>query len=268
MKVQVLVSAMHQTDHSLLDKMNIQTDAIIINQCDRNEIEELIYKGNAVKFLSLKERGVGLSRNNALMRATDEICLFSDEDASYVDNYADIIIHAFEAQPDADIIVFNVPSMNPERPTYTIPKRGRVRWYSCLKYGAVKIAARTESIKRANVYFSLLFGGGAKYSAGEDSLFLAECLKKGLKIYADPAVIGHVKQECSSWFKGVDDKYFIDKGVFFAFLSKRWAKLLCLQYMLRHREEVEAYKSFPEVYDLMVRGAKDIKTTKGEKNGS
>ena len=34
MKLQVLVSCMHQQDYSLLEKMNIQTDAIIINQCD------------------------------------------------------------------------------------------------------------------------------------------------------------------------------------------------------------------------------------------
>jgi hypothetical protein len=260
MKMQVLVSAMHQTDHSLLDKMNIQTDAIIINQCDRNEIEEFEYKGNSIKFLSLKERGVGLSRNNALMRATAEICLFSDEDTSYVENYAEIISRSFEEQPDADIIVLNVPSTNPDRPVYIIPKPSRVRLYNCLKYGAVKIAVRTESLRRANVYFSLLFGGGAKYCAGEDSLFLAECLKKGLKVYANPSVIGYVKQDSSSWFKGYDDKYYMDKGVFFAFLSKKWAKLLCLQYVIRHKKEVEIYKPWPKVYGLMVRGAKNINT--------
>ena len=37
--VQVLVAAMNQTDHSLLDRMNIQSDAIIGNQCDYNSGE-------------------------------------------------------------------------------------------------------------------------------------------------------------------------------------------------------------------------------------
>lgn len=31
MTLQVLVAAMHQTDHSLLEKMNIQSDAMIDN---------------------------------------------------------------------------------------------------------------------------------------------------------------------------------------------------------------------------------------------
>ena len=52
MRVQVLVSTMHQTDHSLLEKMNIQTDAIIVNQCDENKIEEFKYNGHTIKWFS------------------------------------------------------------------------------------------------------------------------------------------------------------------------------------------------------------------------
>ena len=48
MTLQVLVATMHQTDHSLLEKMNIQSDAIVINQCDRNEIERFTYKGHNI----------------------------------------------------------------------------------------------------------------------------------------------------------------------------------------------------------------------------
>jgi len=96
---------MHQNDHSLLEKMNIQSDAIIGNQCNRNEIEEFNYNGNTIKYLSFPERGVGLNRNNALMRATADICLFADDDVRYVDNYKDIIIEAFEQNPKADMIV-------------------------------------------------------------------------------------------------------------------------------------------------------------------
>ena len=70
MKLQVLVATMHQKDYSLLDKMNIQTDAIVINQCDEYRFEEFEYKGKKIKWYSMKERGIGLSRNTALMRQT------------------------------------------------------------------------------------------------------------------------------------------------------------------------------------------------------
>lgn len=114
MDLQVLVSTMHQVDHSLLEKMNISSDSIIINQCNRNEVENFQYCGFDIKFISYDERGIGLSRNNALMRASADICLFSDEDVKYVDDYKNIIVRAFEENPRADIIIFNVVSTNLE----------------------------------------------------------------------------------------------------------------------------------------------------------
>jgi glycosyltransferase involved in cell wall biosynthesis len=259
MNLQVLVSTMHQIDHSLLEKMNIQSDAIVINQCDRNEIEEFEYKGHLIKLLSFAERGVGLSRNNALMRSTAEICLFADDDVIYENGYRERIINEFSNNPKVDIIVFNVPSTNVERVGYVIKKSKRVRFYNCLRYGTFQIAARVDSLRKANICFSLLFGGGAKYSAGEDSLFMADCIKKGLIVHASPEIIGKVTHAESTWFKGYTDKYFIDKGVFFACLSKRWAKLLCLQFAIRHRVLYIQHKTLGEACKLMFEGIKEFR---------
>lgn len=259
MKLQVLVSTMHQTDSSLLNKMNIQSDAIVINQCDRNEFEDFTYNGYKVFFLSFKERGIGLSRNNALMRSTADIALFADDDVVYVNNYKELILKAFEENKNADILLFNVPSKNPDRPTYLITKNKRVRWFNCQRYGTVKMAVRTKKVKQANIFFSLLFGGGAKYSSGEDCFFLTECIRKGLKVYTVPQVIGYVNQEDSTWFKGYTEKYFIDKGVFFACLYRQWAFLFCLQYLIRHPEEYSKDRGFIEVLKLMISGIKEMR---------
>ena len=65
----MLVATMNQNDYSLLNKMNIQTDIIVGNQCAINKVEEFKYRGNNVRWYSFSEKGVGLNRNNALMRA-------------------------------------------------------------------------------------------------------------------------------------------------------------------------------------------------------
>ena len=49
-KIEVLVAAMHRTNTSLYNEMNIQTDAVIINQCDRFERTVSTINGNRVKF--------------------------------------------------------------------------------------------------------------------------------------------------------------------------------------------------------------------------
>ena len=69
MKIQTLIVTTGQTDHSLLEKMNVQTDTIVGNQCDRNEVEIFEYNGYGIRWISMCERGVGLNRNTVMRTA-------------------------------------------------------------------------------------------------------------------------------------------------------------------------------------------------------
>ena len=120
MKIQVLIATMNQKDHNLLKKMNISTDAIVGNQCDFNSIENFIYNGNNIVYLNFKEKGVGLNRNNCLMRATGDICLFADDDMIYVNDYSKLVENAFLENPTADVIIFNLAEKEKKR--YIIKK--------------------------------------------------------------------------------------------------------------------------------------------------
>jgi Glycosyltransferases, probably involved in cell wall biogenesis len=233
LSLQVLASTMYQTNFNSIEKMNLHSDAIIVNQCERNEIQEFEYNGYHIDFLSFHERGVGLSRNNALMRAKADICMFADEDIVYVDNYVQLVKNAFQKNKHADVIIFNVPSLNNNRPTANILKNRRCHIWNCLKFGAVNIAVRRAAVMKANIFFSILFGGGTLYSSGEDSLFLINCLKAGLKIYMSKEVIAHVRQEASSWFAGYTEKYFFDKGAFASCAFGLSSYLFCLQFAFR-----------------------------------
>ena len=239
MKVQVLISTMHQTDHSLLDKMNIQSDAIVVNQCNRNGIEEFEYKGHQILWMSLKERGVGLSRNTALMRATADIILFADDDVVYDDGYEKTIVDCFEKYATTDMLIFRVESTNKDRPTKKESRDHKLTWFNSMKYGAFRIAIRTAAIRKANVFYSLLFGGGAKYQAGEDTLFIQQCLKNKIKAVSVQKRIGIVEQNQSTWFAGSNEKYFYDKGVLVRRCFGLWAKPLLLLLLVKNRHETD-----------------------------
>lgn len=248
MTVQVLVAAMHQTDHSLLEKMNIQSDAIVANQCDRNEIEDFQWNGHKIRYLNFAERGVGLNRNNALMRADGDICLFSDDDMCYCDGYAQKLEEAFRENPDADVLVFNLIEKVPTR--YVIEKRSRVHYLNFLRYGTARVAVRREAVRNQGIYFNQCFGGGTEHCHGEDNLFLAACLQKGLKIIAVPLFLAELTEERpSSWNTGYDEKYLRDQGILYKTMSRRLWRLLCLQDALRHRSRYG--KSWLETYRIM-----------------
>jgi len=233
LSLQVLISTMNQSDYSLLEKMNIQSDAIVVNQCNYNAIKEFEFRGHHIKWYSINERGVGLSRNTALMRATADIVLFADDDVVYKDNYSDVIIQTFEKYPLAGLIAFNLPSENLTRKEKIVNKAKKLNLFNCLKFGAFRIAVRRNIIFEKRVYFSLLFGGGAKYSAGEDNLFVSDCIKKFIKCYCVPEIIGSVKHESSTWFKGYNEKYFIDKGILmyeiYGHLAYFFSPLICIK---------------------------------------
>ncbi len=246
MKVQVLIAAMNQTDTSLLEKMNIQSDAIVGNQCDKNSVESFEWKGHNITYLNFAERGVGLNRNNSLMRATGDICLFADDDMVYCDDYVKTVTDAFSKHPEADVIVFNLIEPVPTR--HIIKDFGRVRFYNFLRYGTARIAFRTASVKREGIYFNQCFGGGTEHAHGEDNLFLASCLQKRLKVFSHPAQIASLTEEReSSWNAGYDEKYLKDQGILYKTMTKRWWRLLCLQDAIRHSGSyglpvIKAYK--------------------------
>lgn len=257
MNIEVLLSTMNQKDMSIIDKMNIQGDAIIINQCDSYGYIEKNGTRH-IKMYSFNEKGIGKSRNNALMRSTADICLMADDDMVYVDGYEDIVAGAFESNPKADMIVFNVKIHNKDGSSFKVKANERVRWFNCLKYGTVTFAFRRKKIIKNNIYFSSLFGG-AKYGSGEDSIFIWDCLRHGMKIYSDTTKIADVYNYESTWFNGYDEKYFINRGALFAAISKTMAHILILQFLLRKRSIYKNDMGILDAYKYMLKGMKEFR---------
>ena len=254
MKIQVLVAAVGQTDRSLTQKMNIQTDAIVANQFDENSVEQFEWNGHNVKYLNFAERGVGLNRNNALMRADADICLFADDDMVYADGYGETLERLFSENPTADVIIFNIKEKQVSR--YVIPKKMKVGYLNYLRYGTARVAVRLSSVKKNGIYFNQCFGGGTEYSHGEDNIFINSCLKKGLKVIAVPDFLAELTEEReSSWNKGYDEKYIRDQGVLYRTLSRKWWRLLCLQDALRRHGSYNM--SFYKAFKLMTESARN-----------
>ncbi|CCY05110.1 putative uncharacterized protein [Eggerthella sp. CAG:1427] len=215
MPIEVLVASLEESCPSkLIDRLNLQTPAIICNQTDRYDYWEIERSNGKVRWFDFDERGVGLNRNNSLIRSTGEICLIADDDMTFVDGYSEIVEKSFSRNPNADVIIFNIKESTPTR---TVTKREkRVTRLSAYKYGAARIAFRRQSILNHRICFSQLFGGGACYSAGEDVLFVVDCIKSRLNIIAVPDSIALLNEERdSTWFKGYSNKLFQDKGALY-----------------------------------------------------
>lgn len=255
MKLEVLLSVMNLNKNDL-DKMNITSKCTVINQCGKNKQNQ--YKN--FDIYSYDEIGTSNSRNRGLEHITKDIILLCDDDVVYNKNYEKIVLQEFKNNKKADVIIFNFNVKN--RKKRIIKKRKRLRIYNSLNYATYNIAFRKNSILNNNIKFNILFGPGAKYNSGEDSLFIRDLFKNKLKVYSSPEYLGTVYNNKSTWFNGYNEEYFLNKGALFTAINPKIRHILILQYLLRHKE-VLTDLNFKEAYKIMSNGSKDyLKTTR------
>lgn len=234
MKVEVLISTMNQEDiYSLMSKMNIQTDAVVINQCEKNGYEEIEYKGKKIRIFNCAERGLSKSRNKAIKESKADICIIADDDMTYVDNYEKLIINGYLENKVADILAFYVADSNSKN---MMRKKFKINYLTSMKLKSVQLTFKRNSICEKKVFFDNDFGTGTENYMGEENIFLFDCIKKKIKVYYIPSTIAKLNDDSeSTWFEGYNRKYFNIKGKAYYRMSKKIFPLLVLQFAIRKR---------------------------------
>ena len=211
MKICVLISCMYQEDFSIIEKSNVQTDVVVINQCNNNNIQEFFFKNKQgkkcfAKVISTTEKGLSRSRNMAIQNSWGDILYMCDDDELLVDNYEDLIIDAYNQNPSKDIITFSLIRENHKYPE----KAGSIGIFQILRTSSVQTTFKRKQIIDKGVSFDEKMGSGSGNGGGEENKFLMDCRRSGLKLYYVPSIIAIVKSEDSRWFKGFNEKYFKD----------------------------------------------------------
>lgn len=260
MNFEVLVATMDQQNDAFLDTMGMYSNAIICNQnSDQTTYRSYQKDGKSIRWYDFQERGVGLNRNNALHRATAEICLLSDDDVQFFPGYEETILQAFARYPKADVIVFNIENADGTRRTSS-DRVKRVRAHNCGKYGAVRIAFRRMSVVKNAISFNQLFGGGCMFTAGEDIIFLRTCIKRGLRVIAVPdCILRLTDQRPSTWFHGHNQKFYEDfgSGYYCHFGNLAW--LVTFVQLIRRRKKMLGDYSFWKAWQHALAGIKKYK---------
>lgn len=215
MKIEVLLSCMNQKDFSIIEKMNLTTDILIVNQCDENKYEERVVNGRKQRMIYTTQRGLSQSRNELLNNMEGDIGILCDDDVIYERDYEEKIKKAYSEIKEADIIVFNTNTIRDNhvydsKAVYKIKEKKITNNHKY--FTSTRITFKKKVIKKNNIWFNLNFGAGSIYSSGEESLFLRSARNKRLKVYEYPEIIATVHHQDSTWFKGYNEKFFKDKG--------------------------------------------------------
>lgn len=222
---------MRQSDLSKVGQMHIAgCDAVLANQADSFGYCREQVGGFIVQMITTATRGVGKNRNLALSLSTGDILLFADDDLTYEANAAEAVARAFRSLPDAEMVVFGIRYVRDGAELRTrVPTTGRLPFLRALRYGTCAIAVRRSAVLRHNLHFTELFGGGCRYSYGEDTDFIVQCYRSHMRVYGWGEVIATTSKDSSTCFTGYGEKFYFDKGA----LARHSLGLMALPYALR-----------------------------------
>lgn len=267
MTLNILISCMHQ-DKNIIERSNVQSDVVVVNQCDENGREEFTFtnkNGRECKalFISTTERGLSRSRNMALRNAWGDICLICDDDETLYDDCEEKILKAYEAHPEAGVIAFalNRADCGKQYPT----EEGELGFRQILKTSSHQITFRRDQIcglkGKKPILFDELMGSGTGNGGGEENKFLLDCKKADMKLRYVPSVIATVNPGESQWFNGYDEKQLINVG----WTSRRMLGILlgsvyAIYFWLRHRYKYkEKGVSMAQAFGFLTKGFFEVR---------
>lgn len=262
MKLEILMSCMHQTDDALVTRSRITGDVTVINQCDRDGYEEYSTRQGRAKMHFTTQRGLTRSRNMAIEKSEADICMLCDDDEEFVSDYEQKILGAYKQLPQADVIIFKMVNRQPSFADEIM----RLRFPKTMKVSSWQISFRRESLLRTGVRFDTLLGAGTGNGAEEELKFLLDCEKAGLQIYYVPQEIASVAQTESTWFDGFNEQFFENRGATTRYiLGAPLAAAYAVYYVLRKQDMYRKNITPGGAMKAIFRGIIDNKITRQAK---
>lgn len=262
MKIEILMSCMHQTDDILVRQSNITGDVTVINQCDREEYQEYPTVTGRARIFSVKDRGLTKSRNMAIAKSEADVCLLCDDDEVFVDGYEEKIKNAYAELPQADVIIWKMAGRAPSFEDKVM----RLRFPATMKVSSWQISFRRARLMASGVEFDTLLGAGTGNGAEEELKFLRDCEKAGLVIYYVPVEIASVAQTESTWFAGFDERFFENRGATTRYiLGAGMAVVYAVYYVLRKRHLYIDKLTMGQAFRAILKGIRDNKIGKQAK---
>lgn len=276
MNLEVLISCMNQQDMIIAEQTGIQTDTLIINQCPQSEILNEMKSDQKttgaqnqthvnIRMLDTNIRGLSKSRNLAIQHAVGDVCLLCDDDEQLDSAYEKVILKAYEALPNADIICFRISN----QPSRLKQETQRLTKWTAMRIASWQITFRREAILKSGIRFDEDMGAGTGNGGGEEVKFLRDCIESGLKAYYVPKSIGTVAQTDSTWFQGFDRDFFYKRGITNRYMLGLPVSILYAAYYTLvkrdlYKEYVTPWQSFRYTVDGII--ANDIGRKKKRRN--
>lgn len=261
-KTEILLSCMFLSDSKeMIKRSHITSDTVIINQCDEENYKEENICNALLRTFSVTDRGLTKSRNLAISKSQADICIICDDDEIFNEGYEKAVSSAYDAIPDADIIIFDMV----DRPLKWGNSIKRLGYIDLMSVSSWQITFRREKLLASGVLFDENMGAGSGNGAEEEFRFLTQCRKAKLRIYHYPFRLASVAQTQSTWFKGFDEEFFVNRGNTTRYIMGLPLSVLYAAYYAFAKRKQLSGMSMLRAFSYTVKGIKENRLTKLKK---
>ena len=261
-KTEILLSCMFLSDsEEIIKRSHITSDTVIINQCDEENYKEENICNALMRTFSVTDRGLTKSRNLAISKSQADICIICDDDEIFNEGYEKAVLRAYDALPDADIIIFDMV----DRPLKWGDSIKKLSYIDLMSVSSWQITFRREKLLASGVLFDENMGAGSGNGAEEEFRFLTQCRKAKLRIYHYPFRLASVAQTQSTWFKGFDEEFFVNRGNTTRYIMGLPLSVLYAAYYAFAKRKQLSGMSMLRAFSYTVKGIKENRLTKLKK---
>lgn len=140
-----------------------------------------------VEIHILPSTGLSHNRNAGMDLARAPYCLIADNDLRYLPGGLEAVIDSFEKHPDIDVATFRHSGEDVYYPAEETDFTERVpKWYNVTSFETAFRRATAGRLRH-----DTNFGIGAPLAAAEDSVFILDCRRAGLRCRFFPVTIVH-----------------------------------------------------------------------------
>ena len=161
--------------------------------------QSYVFDSAEAKLVELKSLGVAKSRNAALKYASGQYLIFGDDDIIFDESGLTTLIDYFDSNPDCTIIMAQATD---ERGTLrkNYPNKSHpLTKFNSAKAATYEMMVRLDGIRDKGITFDENFGAGVENFLGDEYIFIADALKKGLKgVFLPVRVAIHPKDSSGS----------------------------------------------------------------------
>ncbi|MGW7675729.1 glycosyltransferase family 2 protein [Shewanella oncorhynchi] len=150
-------------------------------------VKSLVTRPDVI-YVPLVEKGLSVSRNAAIANSTGDYVLIMDDDVEFSIEAIYELVEKIKQDADIGIITYYHKYTNGK--TTLKNKTAYIHnLFNIANPSSIDLCFKRHSILNFKIKFDEDFGLGAIYPSGEEMIFLADCLKSGLKAKRYPIEI-------------------------------------------------------------------------------